>query len=111
MARKFDIIERLKAKNERPFVMIDEEHKFTINTSKTNVMAILAVTGDEKKETTVKEDIEMIDKIISIALGDKALEYIKELDLTMAAYSLIIDAIMAGINDKDIDELDKEEKK
>lgn len=29
----------------------------------------------------------------------------------MAAYSLIIDAIMAGINDKDIDELDKEEKK
>lgn len=111
MARKFDIIERLKAKNERPFVMIDKEHTFTINTSKTNVMAIMAIVGDDKKETSVKEDIELIDKIISISLGDKALEYIKGLDLTMSAYSLIVDAIIAGINDKDIDDLDKEEKK
>ena len=38
MARKYDIIERLKAKNERPFVMVDENISYQIDTSKTNVM-------------------------------------------------------------------------
>ena len=110
MARKFDIIERLRAKNERPFIMIDEDHNYTINTSKTNVMAIMALTDEMKEDESAEKDIEMIDKIIELALGKKALNYIQSLDLTMSAYGLITDAIIAGIGDKDLDE-DEEIKK
>ena len=114
MARKYDIIERLKAKNERPFVIVDEEHKYTINTSKTNVMAIMALTDEvenKKNKESYKDDIEMIDKIIEIALGSKALEYIKSLDMTMSGYSLITDVIIAAIGDKDIDDKEESPKK
>lgn len=31
MARKYDLVERLKAKNERPFLVLDEQHVYSIN--------------------------------------------------------------------------------
>lgn len=113
MARKYDIIARLKAKNERPFVMIDEEHNYTIDTSKTNVMAILAVTNNDKKndKDDYESDAKMIDKIIELALGKSALEYISSKNYTMAVYEDIMNVIMATISDKDLEEVEKEEKK
>ena len=93
MARKYDIIERLKAKNERPFVMVDENISYQIDTSKTNVMSIMAVIDEMgKDETSIKEDTK------------KALEYIDSLNLTFDAYSLIFDVIMAAIRGVDLEE-------
>lgn len=110
MARKYDIIARLKTKNEKPFVQIDEEHCYNINTSKTNVMAIMLKYEEyEKKPDT--ESFGLIDEVIRMALGEQALEYINSMDLTMAATSDIVSAIMAGISDVDIEEIDKQEKK
>lgn len=115
MARKYDIIERLKAKNEKPFVMIDDEHSFTINTSKTNVMAIMLVVdeSEKKKDISVEDDVKMTEKVIELALGKNALDYIKGLDLTMGAYNLIVEAIIAGIGDEELksENVDKKEKK
>lgn len=113
MARKYDIIERLKAKNERPFVMIDEEHTYTINTSKTNVMNIMAVVQEfEKDKGEVEEDdMKMMDKIVELSLGKDALEYVSSLDLTLEAYELIFDVIMAAISGKELDDESKEKAK
>lgn len=110
MARKYDIINRLKAKNEKPFVQIDEEHCYNINTSKTNVMAIMA-KYDEYEKKSDSESIGLIDEVIKMALGQEALKYINAQDYTMAATSDILNAIMAGISDVDIEEIDKQEKK
>lgn len=72
MARKYDIIERLKAKNERPFVMVDENISYQIDTSKTNVMSIMAVIDEMgKDETSIKEDTKMMDRIVEMSLGKK----------------------------------------
>lgn len=115
MARKYDIIERLKAKNERPFVMIDEDHTYTINTSKTNVMNIMAVIQEFEKDKgeSEEDDMKMMDKIVELSLGKDALEYISSLDLTLEAYKLIFDVIMAAISGEELDDesKDKEEVK
>ena len=108
MARKYDIIERLKAKNERPFVVVDKDHSYTINTSKTNVMAIMAML--DKEENSFESDMKMFDVIIGMALGQEALEYISSQDYTMAVYECIIDVIMAGISDKELQEVKQEKK-
>lgn len=106
MARKYDIIERLKAKNERPFVMVDEDHSYQIETSKTNVMAIMALTGEvsKKEDATQEDEMQMMDKIVEMSLGKEAADYISSLKLTFDAYSLIIDVIMAAIKGVDLEE-------
>lgn len=105
MARKYDIIERLRAKNERPFVVVDENISYQIDTSKTNVMAIMAVIDEMgKDETSIKEDTKKMDRIVEMSLGKKAFEYIDSLNLTFDAYSLIFDVIMAAIKGVDLEE-------
>lgn len=109
MARKYNIIERLKAKNEKPFVQIDEDHCYNINTSKTNVMAIMALYSESNNENI--DNLKLIDKTIEMGLGKEALEYINSLDMTMAATSEIVSAIMAGISDIEIEEIEEKAKK
>ena len=107
MARKYDIVARLRAKNEKPFVMIDENHTYTINTSKTNVMAIMALYDEYEKKDSNKENMELIDKVIKTALGEAALNYINESNMTFEAVELIIEAIMAGISGSEIEDIEK----
>ena len=50
MAREYNIVERLKRRNEKPTVVLDEEHKYPINTKKTNVLCMMAyIRKTEKK--------------------------------------------------------------
>lgn len=105
MARKYDIIERLKVKNEKPFVLIDKEHCYNINTSKTNVMAIMALYDEYEKKSDA-QSVGLIDKVIRMGIGEKALEYINSLDMTMVATSEIVKAIMAAMSDISIEEVD-----
>ena len=87
MGRRYDVIDRLRNRNERPVVEIDAEHKYPINTSKTNVLLIMSEVkkAQKKTEDDPESDIKMIDKIIQIALGKEALDYINESNMTMAA--------------------------
>lgn len=126
MARTYNLIERLKNRNARPMVILDEDHQFAIDTSKTNVLCIMAyVKQQEKKKKANKEnddndperDVKLTDKIIEMALGKKASDYIQSQDYTFAVIQDIIDVIMAAIADekasfeKDAEEANASEKK
>ena len=105
MGRRYDVIDRLRNRNERPVVEIDAEHKYPINTSKTNVLLIMSEVkkAQKKTEDDPESDIKMIDKIIQIALGKEALDYINESNMTMAATNDIMAVIMAAIGDTEVD--------
>lgn len=117
MAREYNIIERLKRRNEKPTVILDEEHKYPINTKKTNVLCMMAyIRKNEKKnneESDRVKDMEMTDHIIEMALGKEAATYIAEQDYTFAVTQDIIDVIMAAIGDDEtsFEKEEKEEKK
>lgn len=109
MARTYNLIERLKNRNERPVVILDEEHRYPINTSKTNVLSIMAfVKQQEKKKKANKEsddndveaDVKLTDKVIEMALGKKASDYIQAQNYTFAVIQDIVDVIMAAIVDE-----------
>nr|DAY89769.1 MAG TPA: hypothetical protein [Caudoviricetes sp.] len=110
MGRRYDVVDRLRNRNERPVVEIDAEHKYPINTSKTNVLLIMHEVNKSQKKTEddPESDIKMIDKIIQIALGKEALDYINESNMTMAATNDIMAVIMAAIGDTEVDFEDDE---
>lgn len=99
MARVYDIVEKLR--NKKPTVKVDNEHEFTINTSKNTAIFIKSVTEDDKED-----EFKKIDMIIESALGEEAFNYIESLDLEMAAYNTIVNVIMAAISDKDLEEIE-----
>lgn len=109
MARKYDIIERLKAKNERPFLVLDEQHVYSINTSKTNAMAIMAMM--DSKSTNGDADLTIIDDVIKMSLGEDALTYLNSLELSIAATQEVVKSIMAAMADITMEDADKKDKK
>ena len=112
MAREYNIIERLKRRNEKPTVVLDAEHKYPINTKKTNVLCMMAyIRKTEKRgkeESDPVKDMEMMDHIIKMGLGEEAAAYIAEQDYTFAVVQDII-VIMAAIGDEETG-FEKEEK-
>ena len=114
MGRVYDVISRLQNQNERPVIKIDEEHSFTINTSKTNVLMMMGYIKKKEKETkdNPEAEISMTDHLIKMALGEKAAEYIESQCMAMAAISDIVQVIMAAIGDTEVDfEQEVEEEK
>lgn len=106
MARKYDIIERLKAKNEKPFIVLAEDVSFNVNTEKSNVLHIIALSKDKEQDST-----ELIDRIIELGLGKEALAYINDHEFSFEAANEICKAIMAAVSGVDLEEMDEEEKK
>lgn len=102
MARVYDIVEKIKNGNEKPTIKIEENHEYTINTSKNTALFIKAVSEDKGLD-----DFEKIDKTIESGLGKEALDYINSLDLSTSAYVTIVNAIMAAIGDVDLEEIEK----
>lgn len=56
-------------------------------------------------------EIEGMDKIIKVALGEKAYKYIESLELTFPSYAVIVNLIMAAIGDVSLEEIEEEIKK
>lgn len=106
MARVYDIIEKIKNGNEKPTVMIDEKHVYTINTSKNTALLVKAISEDDKID-----DFEKIDNIIETGLGKEALKYINSLNLPTAAYGTIVNVVMAAIGDMSLEEVEEEAKR
>lgn len=103
MARVYDIISRLENGNQKPVIKIDADHEYTINNSKAVALRIMA----ESKNA----DIENMDNVVKIALGKEAYDYIETLELSMPAYTTIINSIMAAIGDVSLEEIEEETKK
>lgn len=99
MSKKYDIVERLKAKNERPFICVAEGKTYTVDTSKTAAIHIQALSKDEKLD-----DNQRLDKIIEISLGEKAFKEIDEMQLSYPATQLLIEAIMSAISGEELAE-------
>lgn len=109
MARTYNLIERLKSRNEHPTVILDDGHKYPINTSKTNVLCIMAYLKNKDKEIKRAEqegaedpeqNVKMMGQIIKMALGEKAYDFIESQNYTFAFTQDIIDVIMAAIADE-----------
>lgn len=112
MARMYDIVERLKHKNEKPFVRIDETHSYTIDTSVAKGFAVMNLS--KKAEINSEKDFDdekFIYEMIELALGADALQYIKSQEITMDALSLIMDVIVAAYAGKELTEDNGEKNK
>lgn len=104
MGKVYDIMDRLT--NEKPTVKIDPEHEFVINNSKNKAILITELSKDTKLN-----DIERMDKVIEAALGKDALDYINSLELSIKSTATIINTIMAGISEEDLETIEKEAEK
>lgn len=109
MARIYDIAERIKNGNVKPTVKIDEGHEFKINTSLSAVLFIKNEwTASEKDKD--KDEFDVLQNIIKIALGKDAADYIMGQDQTIANLSLIVNVIMAAISDISLEEMESADK-
>lgn len=106
MARKYDIAQRIANANQKPTAIIDEDHEYKINNSK-SVAIMLQALSDESKD----KGAEFLDEVITLTLGKEAHEYIESMDLTMPAYESIVMAVMAAMQDVSIEEAEEEAKK
>lgn len=109
MARRYDLVERLKAKNEKPFLMLDEDHVYSINTSKTNAMAMMALMDSKREKNS--NDLSILDDIIRMSLGEEALQYVNANETSIAALQEIVKAIMAAMSDLSMEESEEQAKK
>lgn len=107
MARKYDIIERLKAKNERPILRLDEDHQYTMNTSIVN--ALMVQKKSEELENSDNPQ-KVLYGIYKMCLGKEAADYINEQDYTMEASYMIINVIMAAFTGKEYEDEEEEKK-
>lgn len=102
MAKVYNIMNKLVC--EKPIVKIDENHEYKINNSKNNAIYIQSLVKNKDKK---ENDIEVLEKIVKASLSKEAFEYIESLDLSLEAYSVIVNAIMAGISNLELDEIEE----
>lgn len=111
MARKYDIAQRIANANQKPTIVIDEEHEYKINTGKSVVIMIQALAEDNENENGEGENsLEFLDKVVTLGLGKNAFDCIESLELTFPAYSEIVMAIMAAFQDVEIEEIEEQKK-
>lgn len=104
MGKVYNIMDRLT--NNKPVIKIDEEHEYTVNNSKNQALFITELAKDDKLN-----DFERMDKVIEAGLGKEAIDYINSLDLSVKATATILNAIMAAINEVELEEIEEEAKK
>ncbi len=100
MSKRYDLINRLKAANERPFIMITEDKTYSVDTSKTAALHMQAISKDESLD-----EIGKLDKIIEVTLGKKASKEISEMNFSMEALGLIVEAIAASLGGEELEEI------
>lgn len=100
MAQIYNIMDRLT--NDKPVIRIDKDHEYKVNNSKNQAIFIKQLSEDAKID-----DFERMDKIIEASLGKEAIDYINTLDLSVKAYSTVINAIMAAISEISLEEVEK----
>lgn len=100
MAKNYDLIARLENANERPKITIAEGFEVTVNTSKTNVIGMEVISRDEELG-----ELERLDKMIKLMVGEKDFERISKLDLSMEATQVLFEAITAAVSGEELEEV------
>lgn len=110
MGRKYNIAQRIAEANQKPTIIVDNNHEFEMNTGKSVVIIVMAL-AEEIENSPESESIKLMDKMIALVFKKSEAEYIQSLDLTFAAYQLLIETIMAAFGNKELEEIEKEVEK
>jgi hypothetical protein len=94
MSKIIDISAKLT--NERPKLKLAEDKIYEIDDRKNTIILL-----NQKIQETDVNDVNAIDEMISVVLGEKAAKEIDEMNLPMAAYQSIMIAIMAAVTGED----------
>lgn len=85
-----------KLTNERPKLKLAEDKVYDIDDRKNTIILL-----NQKMQDSNTNDINAMDEMIAIVLGEKAAKEIDEMNLPMAAYNSIMVAIMAAVTGED----------
>lgn len=94
MSKIIDISAKLT--NERPKLKLAEDKIYEIDDRKNTIILL-----NQKIQDTDVNDVNAIDEMISVVLGEKAAKEIDEMNLSIAAYQSIMIAIMAAVTGED----------
>lgn len=113
--KRYDLTDRLKKKNEMPVVVIGDQ-TFTVKAKMTNYIIVMHEAKkiqklSESDDADIEEVTNKIYDIIGFVLGDKAVEYIKSMDLTVEATLDLMFASITMIGGGDLKDEDEPEKK
>lgn len=108
MSNVIDLSKRLD-NSDKPRIKIDAEHSFEVRNNKNVVILLDEISKDEKIEVFAK-DGDKTDKIIETALGEDALKYLKTLDISANGWNIIVEAIIAAVNEIEFEEVEKSAK-
>lgn len=87
--------------NDKPIIKVAEGKEYKVNNSKN---AMLLIDQEMKNN---KNEIEAMDKVVKMTLGQKAFEEIEEMELSFANYKVIFIAIMAGVSGESFESVEK----
>lgn len=96
MAKTIDISSKLT--KERPKLKLAEDKVFEINNSKDAVLIL-----NQKIEESDLNDVKQLDEILSIALGQEAVDEINKMNLPFSDYQTIFLACIAGMLNEDFE--------
>lgn len=100
MSKIIDISAKLT--NERPKIKISEDKIYEIDDRKNTILKMYQMFRDGDVN-----DIEMMDEVIKMLLGEKAAKEIDEMSLSIKNYQTIVIAIMAAIQEITFEEAEK----
>ena len=90
MSKVIDISAKLT--NERPQLKLEEDKIYDIDDRKNTILIL-----NQKIQDVDMSNLEAIDDVIKITLGEKAAKEIDAMDLSISAYQSILVAIMAAV--------------
>lgn len=90
MSKIIDISAKLT--NERPQLKLAEDKIYDIDDRKNTIILL-----NQKMQSSDTNDLDAIDEMISVVLGEEAAKEINDMNLPMAAYQSIMIAIMAAV--------------
>lgn len=91
-----------KLTNERPKLKLAEDKIYEIDDRKNTILKM-----NQKMQNADIEDVEFIDEMIGMLLGEKAAKEIDEMNLSIANYQTIMIAIIASITGEDYEVAEK----
>lgn len=94
MSKIIDISGKLT--NKRPQLKLSEDKVYDIDDRKNTVILL-----NQKLKSSDVDDIEAMDEMIKIVLGEDAAKEIDEMELNVMSYQVIMIAIMAAMTGED----------
>lgn len=95
MARNIDLTNVLT--NERPTITINGK-EYKVNDEKTNILLM-----NEEMKKTGDNELKLVDKVIELLLGKKALKEIDTYGYGLKEYLTIMYALIAAVNDEELE--------